>query len=233
MLNNMDSTLPGPLLVVEDDEIVRNRLGNILASLGYSADDFTFATTIAEARNLFKEQAFALAMIDLGLPDGNGADLIRWLHTEDPALPLLVISAWSNEEVILGALIAGATGYLLKERDDIEIAISIRSVLRGGAPIDPFVARRVLELFSEQRRSMPLPKTANDAPGAAARPALTRRETEILKHVGTGLSNTEIADTLGLSRLTVECHIKNTYKKLSVHSRTEALFEARLHGLLS
>ncbi len=66
--------------------------------------------------------------------------LIRDLHQHDRALPILVISAWSDEQIILDALQAGATGYLLKERDDIEITLSIRSILRGGAPIDPFVA---------------------------------------------------------------------------------------------
>ena len=92
---------------------------------------------------------FVMALIDLGLPDGNGIELIGWLRARDEDLPILVISAWSTEEMILGALRAGASGYVLKERDDLEIASSLKSVLKGGAPIDAFIARRILGLVSE------------------------------------------------------------------------------------
>ncbi|MFP3836280.1 response regulator, partial [Chryseobacterium sp. SIMBA_028] len=75
---------------------------------------------------ILAEQPFALTLIDIGLPDGSGVDLIHELHARDPALPMLVISAWSTEQTIVQALQAGASGYVLKERDDVEIAASIR-----------------------------------------------------------------------------------------------------------
>jgi DNA-binding NarL/FixJ family response regulator len=176
---------------------------------------------------MFDEQPFALALVDVGLPDGNGIDLIRALHQRDAALPVLVISAWSTEQVIVSALQAGATGYLLKERDDVEISLSVRSALRGGAPIDPFIAKRILELLGAAGTKPP----GHQAPQASGA-LLSPREAEILTFVSKGLTNQEISSLLSLSRLTVECHIKNIYKKLAVNSRTQAVFEARSRGLL-
>ncbi|XAH25816.1 response regulator transcription factor [Xylophilus sp. GW821-FHT01B05] len=218
----LEPLLPGPLLIVEDDPIMQERMAAILISLGYVAEALSFAGSIVEAHGLLAEQPFAMALIDIGLPDGSGIDLIRELHLRDPALPLLVVSAWRSEQVIVTALQAGATGYLLKEREDIEIALSIRSALRGGAPIDPFVAKRILALLDPASPVRP----------AVPSPRLSRRELEILDLVGQGLTNRDIAESLALSRLTVECHIKNIYKKLAVTSRTQAVFEARGSGLL-
>lgn len=218
--------LPAPLLLVEDEPIMHVRLRSILGKLGYNDDVLSFASNIAEARRLVEEQAFAMMFVDVGLPDGNGVDLIRDLHKRDRALPILVISAWSEERIILDALQAGATGYLLKERDDIEISLSIRSILRGGAPIDPFVARHILAMIGPQAAS------PREAPKTAAPPALTRREIEMLTMVNKGFTNKEIAEIMALSRHTVECHVRNIYKKLAVRSRTEAVFEARAHGYL-
>lgn len=141
---------------------------------------------------------------------------------------ILVISAWSTEEAILQALRAGATGYLLKERDDLEVMLSIRSVLRGGAPIDPFIARRVMIEFQQQ------PASPAVAPMAAASEddALSPREIDILQQVANGLSHRETAERLHISRHTVEAHIRNIYRKLSVNSRLRAITEARARGLM-
>jgi DNA-binding NarL/FixJ family response regulator len=223
-----ESVLPGPLLIVEDDVLTQRRLRTILTGLGYQPEAIQFAGDIAGARALLAEQPFAMMLADVGLPDGNGIDLIRELHRHDPALPILVISAWSTERIIVTALQAGATGYLLKERDDIEIALSIRSALRGGAPIDPFVARRILDMAG----AGPAANTEGMAQSAPLASSLSPREIEILGLVGKGLTNREISEVLSLSRLTVECHIKNIYKKLAVNSRTQAVFEARTHGWL-
>lgn len=203
------------------------RLRSILEELGYCQDALSFATTIADARRLIEEQPFAMAFIDVGLPDGNGIDLIEFLHGRDPALPILVISAWSDEHIIMRALRSGATGYLLKERDDIEIKLSIRSVLRGGAPIDPFVARHILSTFGSSAAA-----ASGGVLASAPQSVLTPREVEILNLVSKGLTNKEIAAIVSLSRFTVECHVRNIYKKLAVRSRTEAIFEARARGFL-
>ncbi len=164
-----ESTLPAPVLVVEDEPLIRERLQQVLAHLGYAADALLFAASLAEARACLAATPVALALVDLGLPDGSGIDLIAELRAADPALGILVISAWSTEDGILAALRAGATGYVLKERDDLEVTLSIRSVLRGGAPIDPFIARRLLAELQ--------PPSPADAPAAPA-----QRETSCPAH---------------------------------------------------
>ncbi|MEO8670772.1 MAG: response regulator transcription factor [Tahibacter sp.] len=217
------------ILLVDDEPPLLTRLARILKELGHAPEQQRLATTVGEAKALAEAPGLTMALVDLGLPDGHGIDLIRWLRARDAELPILVISAWSTEEMILGALRAGATGYVLKERDDLEIAVSLRSALRGGAPIDPFIARRILALTG-------LPgSTAQTNAGSdvvALREALTKREFDILDLVSKGMSNKEIAETLFLSRLTVETHVKRVYGKLAVHSRTQAVHEARARGLL-
>ncbi|VVE48045.1 DNA-binding response regulator [Pandoraea aquatica] len=238
-LTNTEPVLPGPLLLVEDDPGMQIRMRAILHSLGYADDAVQVAGSLAQARAVLADEPFALTLIDVGLPDGSGIDLIGELHARDPALPILVISAWSTEQIIVGALQRGATGYLLKEREDAEIALSIRSALRGGAPIDPFVARHILGLvaLAPGASGTPVPPSGTGSGVAAARmsdvpSALSPREVEILGLVAKGMTNREIAALLSISSLTVACHIKNIYKKLAVNSRTQAVFEARISGLL-
>lgn len=218
-------TLPAPVLVVEDDALIAQRLGKILQLLGYLPDAILQASSLAQARALVADSPVALALVDLGLPDGNGIDLIAELRNADPALGILVISAWSTEDVLLSALRAGATGYVLKERDDLEVTLSIRSVLRGGAPIDPFIARRIIA----ELQPAASPKEADTETEAVT---LSTREAQILGLVADGLANREIAEQLHLSRYTVECHIKHIYRKLAVSSRVRAISEARSRGLL-
>jgi DNA-binding NarL/FixJ family response regulator len=220
-----DPILPAPVLVVEDEPLLQQRLRGVLSALGYPPEALLFAATLAEARSCLAQQPMALVLVDLHLPDGDGRELIVQLRADDPGVGILVVSAWSSEEAILGALRAGATGYVLKERDDMEVMLSIRSVLRGGAPIDPFIARRILEL---------LPAPSVEAPGAPPPPEnrLSERENEILRLVADGLSNREIAEQLFLSHYTVESHVKRVYRKLAVSSRTGAVREARSRGWL-
>ena len=221
-----DPILPAPVLVVEDEPLLQQRLSGVLSALGYPPDALLFAATLAEARSCLAQQPMALVLVDLHLPDGDGRELIAQLRADDPGVGILVVSAWSSEDAILGALRAGATGYVLKERDDMEVMLSIRSVLRGGAPIDPFIARRILEMLP-----VPTPVTCAVEP-ENQHPALTEREQQILRLVADGLSNREIADQLFLSRYTVESHVKRIYRKLAVSSRTSAVRAARERGVI-
>ncbi|MEN5050337.1 response regulator transcription factor [Luteimonas sp. TWI1416] len=208
---------------MEDEPLVQARLIRLLVDLGYSAGTITCADTLAQARALSRSGPFAIALVDLRLPDGDGLDLIKELRAADPALRILVISAWSARRTLYAALRAGATGYVLKERDDLEVSLSIRSILRGGAPIDPFIAHHIIA---------ELPFSATPSEPAADSAGLSPREQQILTLVAKGLSNREIAESLYLSRYTVECHIKNVYRKLEVSSRTRAVNEARSIGLV-
>lgn len=167
---------------------------------------------------------FGLAMVDLGLVGGEGAEMIRRLRRHDSSLPVIALTGLNDRQGMLTALRAGARGYLLKEREDIEIVLSIRNVLNGGYAIDPFVARHILDMVVEGACAQAL---SADAPSP-----LSPRETEILQLVAKGFANREVSNLLNLSKLTVECHIKNIYRKLEVKSRTQAVFEARVAGLL-
>jgi len=237
MLEEIDPVRLSPVLVVEDDEPMQRRLCGVLASVGCAPADITRAHSVTEAHDRIASQRFGVVLMDIGLPDGSGTDLIAWMRTHRPQMPAVVVSAWRTEAVIVGALRAGAIGYLLKERDDVELAQALRSIERGGAPIDPFIARRILALLvpaaPTAAPASPAPTATPAAEAPAAPPTLSGREKEILRLVAQGLSNREMAEMLSISRLTVECHTKNIYRKLVVGSRTEAVFQARRHGLLS
>lgn len=222
ILSVINLTLPIPILILEDDPIMQQRLQGVLFALGYSTDVVLFASTIQAALELLKQQTISFALVDLGLPDGNGKVFIEALRNQDPTCLILVISAWSTQDAILSAIQAGATGYVLKERDDFEITLAIRSLLRGGAPIDPFMAQQILtKIISPQKKHSLNEKSI-----------LSARESEILELVAQGLSNKEIANQLCLSRYTIECHIKHIYRKLNVSSRAQAINTAGHLGLL-
>jgi DNA-binding NarL/FixJ family response regulator len=233
-LNQQEQVLTvslSPALVVEDDPVMQQRLCRVLAAAGCAVAQVAIADSVAQARRLLAERSFGVALVDIGLPDGSGIELVTELQARHPLVPAVVISAFRADEVILAALRAGAIGYLLKERDDIELELALRSIAQGGAPIDPAIARGILALLTR-------PQTAAAEPVAPAGPttlpgvALSRRENNILELVAQGLSNREMAEALSISRLTVECHTKNIYRKLAVNSRTEAVYTARTRGLL-
>ena len=228
---NNDLSLPVPVIIVEDEPLIQIRLKEILYNLGYQSEDLYFAQNIAIARALLEKHSVSFALVDLNLPDGNGIEFISTLNKYDPTIPILVISAWSTEDAIFNALSSGATGYVLKERDDLEITFSIRSILRGGAPIDPFIAQKILKQlqFNENNITSTVEKNALALENEGM---LSKRELEILELVSQGLSNKEIANHLNLSRYTVESHIKHIYQKLAVRNRSKAVDTARNLGLL-
>ena len=219
--------LAAPVLVVEDEPSVKQRLFSLLLGMGYEESSLLWAENITQARAIYESQAITLALIDLGLPDGSGQTVIEELRSKDAMMMILVISAWSTEDAIMGALRAGATGYLLKERDDLELQLGITSTLRGGAPIDPFIAKRIMQEFALA------PADRKGAFIESSVVALTSREQGILQLVAQGMTNREIAEHLYLSKYTVECHVKNIYQKMSVKSRTHAIHVARQHGLIN
>nr|WP_295376961.1 response regulator transcription factor [Pseudoxanthomonas sp.] len=216
------------VLVIEDDPGVRRRISRLVAAVAEPEARIVDVDCLAAARSCLRERPFALALVDVQLPDGSGIDLIAWMQRHAPATQAVIVSAWAEEETILAGVRAGAVGYLLKERDDAEILMSLKSLRSGGAPIDPMIARRILALWP----------AATKAPAAALSREigkdvyLSEREHEILGLVAQGFSNREMAELLSLSRLTIECHTKNIYRKLAVGSRTAAVFEARAMGLL-
>lgn len=214
-----------PALIVEDAEAMQATLRQLLLEVAGTDARVASVATLAEARAYVDAQPVALVLVDIGLPDGNGVELIAWLRTRHPQVVAVVVSAYGDEDTVLAALRAGAVGYLLKERDTAELGMALHSIQRGGAPIDPFVARRILDLLTPTK-----PAAAALAP---PEDALSERESEVLHLVARGYSNREIAELIGLSRFTIEGYTKTIYRKLAVGSRTAAVFEAKSRGMLS
>jgi DNA-binding NarL/FixJ family response regulator len=211
-------------LIVEDDEPGQRRLRRLLEAIAGDHLAAVVTGSVAAARAAADAERFDIALVDIGLPDGNGVDLIAWLQVRYPRLACLVITAWGDADTVLAALRAGAIGYLLKDRDDAELSRALQSIQRGGAPIDPFVAKRILATLF---RAVPVAK-----PALAADDALSEREREVLDLVAHGHNNRQIAELTGLSRFTIEDYTKRIYRKLAVGSRAAAVFEAQARGLL-
>lgn len=177
----------------------------------------TIAGTVAEARDALAGVRPDLVICDLGLPDGDGVDLIAEIVRQRPELPVLVLTVASSEARILAALRVGACGYLLKEDLGSRLVTAIGEALAGGVPMSRAVARVVL---SQVR--------GRGAPG----PALTPRELSIVEMLSRGHSYEDVATGLGISVNTVRSHVRSLYDKLEVSSKTEAVMEALRRGFI-
>ncbi|MDB5881898.1 MAG: DNA-binding response regulator [Ramlibacter sp.] len=171
-------------------------------------------------------------LIDLGLPDVSGIDVIRYAASRHPGCECLVVTMFSDDQHVMASIEAGATGYLLKDAAAESIAASIHQLHAGGSPISPSIARRVLARFHSP--ALPVASAATQpASGPSRSPSpLTERETELLRLTAKGLSFESIGDVMGISPHTVVAHVKKIYRKLAVHSRGEAVYEAGQLGLL-
>lgn len=164
-------------------------------------------------------------LVDLGLPDGRGEDLLHWLAEVRPEAELLVFTVFGDESRLVAALQAGATGYVLKGCTADELVQAIEQIRGGGAPISPLLARMLLRQFRQAQDPGAVASTLHEV-------MLSERETEVLKLVAQGYVNKEIAQRLAISPATVGSHIKNLYRKLAVHSRVQVVRAAQERGLL-
>jgi DNA-binding NarL/FixJ family response regulator len=160
-------------------------------------------------------------LVDLGLPDMSGLDVIRACAATCPECEVMVITVFGDEQHILQSIEAGATGYLLKDAMPEDLAAQIHTLRAGGSPISPVIARQLLS-----RYSAPPPNVSGDAA------QLSERECEVLRLVAKGYTFPEIARLLGISAHSVMTYVKRSYHKLQVNSKTEAVYEARKLGLL-
>lgn len=219
------------ILIVDDDPSVRKRLERVAVQAAPQAR-CAMAGSLAEAREQLAQGSFDLALLDIGLPDGSGLDLLPWMQAHAPAVDAVVVSSLGDDATVLQAIRGGAVGYLLKNGSDVELELSLGSMQRGGAPIDPVIARRILQLMAAPQTDAPPLANMHTAPATSAPAELSAREMEVLQLVAQGHSNREIARSLSLSINTVECHAKNIYRKLAVRSRAGAVYHARVQGLL-
>jgi DNA-binding NarL/FixJ family response regulator len=215
------------VLIVEDEpEFMRRFSDAVLADSGLSLLA-AVGTGRAAMALLETEPRPEVMLLDLGLPDMNGVDVIRHAAARTPECDVLVVTMFRDDQHVLASIEAGATGYLLKDASAGHIAASIHEVHAGGSPISPGIARRVLARFREGALGAPTTAVA-----AAAVSPLTERETELLRLAAKGLSFETISDLMDISPHTVVAHVKKIYRKLAVHSRSEAVYEASQLGIL-
>ena len=220
------------VLIVEDEPEFSERFAE--AVLSDSALQLLGAVASGSAAlATLDRMAPDVMLVDLGLPDMSGVQVIQRAAALHPRTDILVVTMFGDDAHVLASIEAGATGYLLKDAGTERIAASIREIHAGGSPISPTIARRVLLRFKAAPAVEGTTPPQRRAPAVAAEAGLlSTRETDILRLVSKGLSCAEVGEHLSISSHTVVTHVKNIYRKLAVHSRGEAIFEAGQLGLL-
>ncbi len=214
----MTDQRPIRLLLIEDQPTILEKQRRLL-------EGFPQLEIVGSARDgrtgleLIRALEPQVVLLDLGLPDLDGLEVVREVKARQPAVEILIFTIFEEEARVLEAVRAGASGYLLKGTPAERIVEAIGEVSRGGSVIQPQLARRLLRHFQTEAAS-------------TSASALTPRETEILQLIARGLSNRDAAETLGLSRATVRTHLEHIYAKLEVSNRTEAVTEAIRRGII-
>lgn len=202
------------VLIADDHGVIRDGLGRLIEALpdieltGVAADG-------EEAIARCRERAPDVVLMDLDMPRVDGIEATRRITAEHPATAVLVLTSFSDRTRILGALEAGACGYLLKDASSSEVADGIRAASRGESPLDPRAARTILNA-----RSQPDPLAA-----------FSHREREVLAQLVEGLPNKLIARRLEISEKTVKSHLTRIFREIGVSDRTQAALWAERHGL--
>lgn len=220
--------------ILEDDPDLRDYLEHELS------DDNGFEVvfsceSVAEAKAAVKVTPPDICLVDLQLPDGNGSDFIKKLRRAAPGCKSLVLTALGDKSSVLVAFEAGANGYLLKDTPPGQIRSNIRAVIDGGNPISPQAATHLLGMLSLSQKAEPeaeSPDAQSPDAKAANKSGLTAREREVLTLFAKGMSYGETAGVLGITTHTIQTYVKSIYRKLAVHSRNEAIFEALQNGWL-
>lgn len=180
------------------------------------------ATTVDHGLTLLFDSKPRVVLVDLGLPDGSDIEIVRARAQADWTVDALVVSIFGDEERVVDAIKASARGYVLKGGDLGTIAQDIVSLIEGGSPISPAIARHVLNMLSE----------GMDAKSDNSDTSLTQREIEVLRAVARGYKRHEIGEMLGISAGTVGNHITSIYRKLEVRTNIEAVARAARIGVL-
>jgi DNA-binding NarL/FixJ family response regulator len=218
----MPAPVPAPIrvLVVDDHPMWRDAVARDLAAAGYE-----IAATAGEGRQAVRLAAAVrpdVAVLDLQLPDLPGVEVISGLLAAQPQLRVLVLSASGEQQDVLDAVKAGASGYLIKSASAADFLHAVARIAAGDTVFTPGLAGLVLGEF----------RRLAAAPGTSAQtPRLTARETEVLRLVAKGLSYKQVAERLGLSHRTVQNHVQSTLGKLQLRNRVELVRYAIEHGL--
>jgi DNA-binding NarL/FixJ family response regulator len=202
------------LLIADDHAVVRSGLARLVETFD-GIELVGAAANGEEAVALAAERRPDVVLMDLEMPVLDGTEATRRIREAHPELAVVVLTSFSDRERILGALDAGAAGYLLKDAEPDELEKAIRAAARGEAPLDPKAARAVL--------------SARRPPGPESQ--LSDREREVLVMVAEGLPNKLIARRLGISEKTVKAHLTSVFRTIGVTDRTQAALWAQRNGL--
>ena len=206
--------------LVEDDPSTRARLARVIQA-DPSLDLVYVAATGGEMLAWLPAHRADVLLVDLGLPDVPGLEVIRRCRSLQPDCEVMVITMFGDEDNILRAIENGARGYLLKDGTEADLATHVLNLRAGGSPMTPIIARQLLV------------RMAGQGPGTSAtETALSPREHEVLDLLSRGFTYTETAQHLHISLSTVHTHVNGIYRKLDVHNKAEAVFEARQLGWL-
>ena len=214
---------PIRISMIEDDQDVSTHVRGVI-----EADpEFEFldlAHTAGEGLEKIARRPPDLLLLDLGLPDMHGSQCIPGLKRDHPELKIVVFTVFEDEDNIIRAIQSGANGYLLKDTASFLLLLELRVIMMGGATLTPRVAHRIAGMLRE--------RTAPAGDDEIAPDPLTARESEVLHLVALGYTYNDIADEMGIKGRTVRGYIETIYRKLDVHSKSEAIIKGRRQGLL-
>lgn len=211
------------ILLLEDLPEIRAWLRKLVLQV-FPGATISESARVRDAIELVQSVKFDLALIDLGLPDGSGVDVVTKLRDLQPESQSVVVTIHDDDEHLFPALQAGAFGYILKEQARELIIEQLQRISQGEPPLSPSIARRVMAYFTEKQRP-------SARPSLIPHVSLTERESEVLLRVAKGYTLPEIGVQLSLSRHTIADYVKQIYRKLNVSSRAEAALEAQRLGL--
>lgn len=202
------------VVIIEDDAILLETYIKLLSSSESGLSIVGFRSFELAEKHLLKEKP-AVILLDIELPGKNGIEVIPLLKRLLPKVLILMLTAYESELQLFDALKNGASGYLTKDSSSTEIIEAIFAVIEGGGPLSKNMAKMVVESFHRNIDS-----------------SLTKRELEILSMINDGKKSNEIAEELFITQETVKSHIKNIYIKLNVHTKAEAIFNAKKYKIL-
>ena len=211
------------ILLLEDLPEIRQWMLQLVEQV-FPNSTISEASRVRGALKLTASVKFDLALIDLGLPDGSGVEVVASLRERQPETQSVVVTIHDDDEHLFPALQAGAFGYILKEQPREQIAEQLKRMSQGEPPLSPSIARRVISYFASQT-------APRERPADLPHVSLTERENEVLLRVAKGYTLPEIGIQLGLSRHTIADYVKQIYRKLNVSSRAEVALEAQRLGL--
>lgn len=224
------------ILIVEDHLITAEFMKKVVAT-SLSPHRIDSAHTYKKALRLISTEDYDLALVDIGLPDGNGLDIIELLSSKENTFTV-VTTIFDSDEYVFDALKVGASGYLVKGHNEDEMKEYLLGILKGKPPLSPSIAMSILDYFhrspkrgeriqsnsehSASEKHNSLSELENKPLKQKIFASLTKRETEVLQLIAKGCHVKNVSEMLDISPATVSSHIKKTYRKLNIHNRAEA-----------